>query len=101
MSEANSSRCGTDGRNTDAVSPRDRARTKRPTACAKNSGVETVVAQTPTARRGTSTPSETIRTATIHRSSDAVNFSIFLDEPFSSESTTVGDSPLTFFSSAA
>ena len=38
------SRCGTDGRNTDAVSPRSRARTKRPTAWAKNSGVEVVVA---------------------------------------------------------
>ena len=34
----------TDGRNTDAVSPRPRARTKRPTAWAKNSGVEVVVA---------------------------------------------------------
>ena len=36
--------CGTDGRNTDAVSPRARARTNRPTAWAKNSGVEVVVA---------------------------------------------------------
>ena len=35
---------GTDGRNTDAVSPRRRARTNRPTACAKNSGVEVDVA---------------------------------------------------------
>ena len=35
---------GTDGRNTDAVSPRLRARTKRPTAWAKNSGVEVEVA---------------------------------------------------------
>ena len=80
MSEANSSRCGTDGRNTDAVSPRDRARTKRPTACAKNSGVDVVVAQTPTARRGTSTPSDTIRTATIQRCSESVNFSIFFED---------------------
>ena len=101
MSEANSSRCGTDGRKTDAVSPRDRARTKRPTAWAKNSGVEVVVAHTPTARRGTSTPSETIRTATIQRLSESVKVAIFFDAPFSSESTTVGDSPVIFFSSPA
>jgi hypothetical protein len=35
---------GTDGRNTDAVSPGRRARTKRPTAWAKNSGVDALVA---------------------------------------------------------
>jgi hypothetical protein len=35
---------GTDGRKIDAVSPRRRARTKRPTAWAKNSGVEVDVA---------------------------------------------------------
>ena len=57
------------GRKTDAVSPRRRDRTKRPTAWAKKSGVEMVVAYTPTARRGTSTPSDTMRTATIQRSS--------------------------------
>ena len=44
ISEAKPSSVGTDGRNTDAVSPRLRARTKRPTAWAKNSGVEVVVA---------------------------------------------------------
>ena len=44
ISAACSSSVGTDGRNTDAVSPRARARTKRPTAWAKNSGVEVVVA---------------------------------------------------------
>ena len=101
MSEANSSRCGTDGRKTDAVSPRERARTKRPTACAKKSGVDVVVAHTPTARRGTSTPSETIRTATSQRLSESVKVAIFFDAPFSSDSTTVGASPLIFFSSAA
>ncbi len=37
-------RSGTVGRNTDAVSPRRRDRTKRPTAWAKKSGVEMVVA---------------------------------------------------------
>ena len=37
---ASASSCGTLGRNTDAVSPRRRARTNRPTACAKNSGVD-------------------------------------------------------------
>ena len=44
ISEAKPSRLGTEGRNTEAVSPRLRARTKRPTAWAKNSGVDTVVA---------------------------------------------------------
>ena len=44
ISEAKPSRFGTDGRNTDAVSPRRRARTNRPTAWAKNSGVAVRVA---------------------------------------------------------
>ena len=44
ISAANDSSIGMVGRNTDAVSPRRRDRTKRPTACAKNSGVEMVVA---------------------------------------------------------
>jgi hypothetical protein len=35
---------GTDGRKTEAVSPRLRARTKRPTAWAKNNGVDVEVA---------------------------------------------------------
>jgi hypothetical protein len=35
---------GTVGRNTVAISPRRRVRTKRPTAWAKNSGVEVAVA---------------------------------------------------------
>ncbi len=83
------------GRNTDAVSPRLRDRTKRPTAWAKKSGVEMVVAYTPTARRGTSTPSDTIRTATIQRDPSWLNLSMFLDAAFSSERTTVGFSPVT------
>ena len=48
------------------------------------------MAYTPTARRGTSTPSDTIRTATIHRFSDSVKSAIRFDAAFSSESTTVG-----------
>lgn len=56
-----------------------------------------VVAYTPTASRGTSTPSDTIRTATIQRDSSPLNWSIFLDAAFSSERTTVADSPVTFF----
>ncbi len=43
-------------------------RTKRPTAWRKNSSVVVVVAYTPTRRRGMSTPSETMRTATSHGS---------------------------------
>ena len=44
ISAACCSSSGTDGRNTEAVSPRRRARTNRPTAWAKNSGVEVDVA---------------------------------------------------------
>ena len=43
-------------------------RTRRPTAWRKKSSVVVVVAYTPTRRRGMSTPSETIRTATSHGS---------------------------------
>ena len=43
-------------------------RTRRPTAWRKNSSVVVVVANTPMRRRGTSTPSDTMRTATIHGS---------------------------------
>ena len=100
-SAAYPSRLGTDGRNTEAVSPRPRARTNRPTAWAKNSGVEVVVAYTPTASRGTSTPSDTIRTATIQRAWESVNVAIFFDAAFSSDSTTVGASPETCLSRAA
>ena len=92
---------GTDGTNTDAVSPRFLARTNRPTAWAKNSGVDTLVAYTPTASRGTSTPSDTMRTATIQRAVDWANAEIFLLAVGSSESTTAGRSPLILRSSAA
>ena len=40
-----------------------------------------------------STPSTTIRTATIHRRSPSVNSTILREPVFSSESTTVGASP--------
>ena len=53
-----------------------------------------VVAYTPTARRGTSTPSDTMRTATIQRSLPALNSSILLDAPVSSESTSVALVPV-------
>jgi hypothetical protein len=42
-----------------------------------------------------------MRTATIHRSSDAVKSAIFLEPDFSSERTTVGFSPEISLSSAA
>ena len=87
---ASSSSTGTLGRNTLAVSPGRRARTNRPMAWAKNSGVEALVAYTPTASRGTSTPSDTIRTATIQRSSESANSAIRPDAFGSSESTTTG-----------
>jgi hypothetical protein len=41
---ANAMSGGTDGRKTEAVSPRFRDRTKRPTAWAKNRGVDVEVA---------------------------------------------------------
>jgi len=41
---ASCSRLGTDGTKMLAVSPGRRERTKRPTACAKNSGVDALVA---------------------------------------------------------
>lgn len=53
-----------------------------------------VVAYTPTASRGTSTPSDTMRTATIHRSVLALKSSMFFEAPVSSESTTVGLLPV-------
>ena len=93
-SAANPSRTGTEGRNTEAVSPRLRARTNRPTAWAKYRAVDTLVAYTPTASRGMSTPSETIRTATIQRSSEAANEAIFLVAAGSSDSTTTGRRPV-------
>ena len=90
-----------DGRNTDAVSPRRRARTNRPTAWAKNSAVPTLVAYTPTASRGMSTPSDTIRTATIQRSVDVANLAIFLLAAGSSDKTTTGRVPVMSRSSVA
>lgn len=59
------------------------------------------MAYTPTDSRGTSTPSETIRTATIQREVPAANSLIFPEAPGSSESTTVGASPVMVVSSFA
>ena len=84
-----------------AVSPGRRDRTNRPIAWAKNSGVDALVAYTPTASRGTSTPSDTIRTATSHRLVPAANSAMRADEPGSSDSTTVGVSPVSLVSTAA
>ncbi|MDF2666759.1 MAG: hypothetical protein K0R81_2609 [Microbacterium sp.] len=63
-------------------------------AWAKNSGVEALVAYTPTARRGTSTPSDTMRTATIQRLVPFENVSMRPEASASSERTTVTFSPL-------
>ncbi len=84
-----------------AVSPGRRDRTNRPIACAKNSGVDALVAYTPTASRGTSTPSDTIRTATSQRLVPAENSAMRAEEPGSSESTTVGVSPVSLVSTPA
>ncbi len=48
-----------------------------------------------------STPSDTIRTATIQRSSDEANAEIFLLAVLSSDSTTTGRLPVSPRSSAA
>ena len=63
-------------------------------AWAKNSGVEALVAYTPTARRGTSTPSDTMRTATIHLSVESANSEMRSEASASSERTTVGALPV-------
>ena len=84
-----------------AVSPGRRDRTNRPIACAKNSGVDALVAYTPTASRGTSTPSDTIRTATSQRLVAAENAVMRAEEPGSSDSTTVGASPVIVVSRSA
>src|SRR5699024_8080409 len=72
-----------------------------PYGLCEDHGVPVEVAYTPTASRGTSTPSETMRTATIHRSSEAENSSIRCPAPTSSDSTTVGACPLISSSVAA
>ena len=63
--------------------------------------MDTLVAYTPTASRGMSTPSDTIRTATIHRSPEVANAEIFLLAALSSDSTTTGRWPVSPRSSAA
>ena len=68
-------------------------RTKRPTAWRKKSSVAVVVANTPTRRRGMSTPSETMRTATSHGSLPAANAAMPADAPGSSEVTTRAVAP--------
>ncbi len=55
----------------------------------------------PTESRGTSTPSETMRTATSQRLVLAANSLMRADEPGSSESTSVGASEVSFASRAA
>ena len=61
----------------------------------------TLVAYTPTASRGMSTPSDTIRTATIQRSWETANWPIFLLPAGSSDSTTTGRVPVIRRSSPA
>ena len=83
-------RRGSSGRNTYAFcEPRSACqRTKRPTACRKNNSVEVVVAYTPTRSRGMSTPSLTIRTATIHGAPDDAKRAMRADAVGSSLTTT-------------
>ncbi|GAB3872793.1 hypothetical protein GCM10027610_138830 [Dactylosporangium cerinum] len=56
--------------------------------------MEALVAYTPTARRGMSTPSDTMRTATIQRSLDAEKVAMRPEEPWSSDRTTTAFSPV-------
>jgi hypothetical protein len=71
-----------------------RQRTSRPTAWRKNSSVVVMVANTAIRSRGMSTPSDTIRTATIQRRVLFENSSMRADAPSSSERTTVVGSPV-------
>ena len=53
-----------------------------------------VVANTPTRSRGMSTPSDTMRTATIHGDVLVANLAIFADAAGSSDVTTVAWAPV-------
>lgn len=63
-------------------------------AWAKNSGVDALVAYTPTASRGTSTPSDTMRTATSQRLLPSENCEMRADAVGSSDRMTVASSPV-------
>jgi len=84
-----------------ADSPGRRLRTTRPTACAKNSGVRYDVIQARHAARGTSTPSEIMRTQTAKRSVPSPNFVILLDALGSSDRISAGVVPVTRLTMAA
>ncbi len=84
-----------------ADSPGRRLRTTRPTAWAKNSGVRYEVIQARQAARGTSTPSEIIRTQTANRSVPSLNFVILLEALGSSDRISAGLLPVTRWTMAA
>ena len=67
---------------------------KRPITWRKNSSVRELVAYTPTRRRGTSTPSDTISTDTSHGSALAEKRAIRWEASAASECTTSGRSPV-------
>ena len=69
-------------------------RMKRPITWRKNSSVRAVVAYTPTRRRGTSTPSETISTETSQGAEPAEKRAIRADASAASECTMSGRSPV-------
>ena len=79
----------------DDVRRRARARTTRPTAWAKKRGVRYEVIQARTAARGTSTPSEIIRTQTAMRADPVAKRSIFFDAFGSSERISSAALPVT------
>ena len=68
-------------------------RTRRPVAWRKNSSVTVLVANTPTRSRGMSTPSETMRTATIQGCSPSAKCSMRADAVGSSLTTRVACTP--------
>ena len=67
---------------------------KRPITWRKKSSVRASVAYTPTRRRGTSTPSETISTDTSHGAEPAEKRAIRADASGASECTMSGRSPV-------
>ena len=68
-------------------------RTRRPVAWRKNSSVTVLVANTPTRSRGMSTPSDTMRTATIQGCSPSAKCSIRAEAVGSSLTTSVACTP--------
>ena len=87
-------RFGTDGGRRWPSSPGRRERTNRPIAWAKNNGVEGTGGVDAHRQAGHVDTPDTMRTATSQRLVPSENWLIRSEEPGSSDSTTVGASPV-------